>query len=187
MNDYLSVLRSLMPPSYVQRSDQASIVGGAINFLKELEQLQQSLESQKRLRKPPADSAGSPASAGSHFPNLFTFPHYYTNNNSAGSTQSMAEDRSGVANIEVTKVESHASVKIVSKRRPKQLLRMAVEFQKLRLTILHLTVTTVDRMVHYSFSVKVEEDCQLTSVDDISMAVYQVLDRINEESGGSDH
>ncbi|KAK9163895.1 hypothetical protein Syun_004797 [Stephania yunnanensis] len=199
MNDYLSILRSLMPPSYVQRSDQASIVGGAINFLKELEQLQQSLQAQKRLRKPPADSPGSTGSAGSlsdftnpaHFPNLFTFPHY---NNSAGLTQcgnsgeSMADNRSGVANIEVTKVESHASVKIVSKRRPKQLLRMVVEFQKLRLTILHLTVTTVDRMVHYSFSVKVEEECQLTSVDEISMAVYQMLDRINEESGGgSDH
>ncbi|KAK9165778.1 hypothetical protein Scep_000969 [Stephania cephalantha] len=182
MNDYLSILRSLMPPLFSKQSDQASVVGGAINFLKELEQLQQSLQAQKRLRKP-ADTA--------HFPNLFTFPHY---NNSAGLTQcgnsgeSMAENRSGVANIEVTKVESHASVKIVSERRPKQLLRMVVEFQKLRLTILHLTVTTVDRMVHYSFSVKVEEECQLTSVDEISMAVYQVLDRINEESGGgSDH
>ncbi|XP_037447854.1 transcription factor bHLH94-like [Triticum dicoccoides] len=48
MNEYLVVLRSLMPVSYVQRGDQASIVGGAIDFVKELEQQLQSLEAQKR-------------------------------------------------------------------------------------------------------------------------------------------
>ncbi|VAI59598.1 transcription factor bHLH94-like [Triticum dicoccoides] len=48
MNEYLVVLRSLMPESYVQRGDQASIVGGAIDFVKELEQQLQSLEAQKR-------------------------------------------------------------------------------------------------------------------------------------------
>ncbi|KAK9134217.1 hypothetical protein Syun_013547 [Stephania yunnanensis] len=51
MNDYLSVLRSLMPASYVQRGDQASIIGGAINFVKELEQLLQSLEAQKQMKE----------------------------------------------------------------------------------------------------------------------------------------
>ncbi|KAF2324955.1 hypothetical protein GH714_021850 [Hevea brasiliensis] len=51
MNDHLNSLRSLMPPSYVQRGDQASIIGGAIDFVKELEQLLQSLEAQKRMRK----------------------------------------------------------------------------------------------------------------------------------------
>lgn len=50
MNDYLRVLRSLMPGSYVQRGDQASIIGGAIEFIRELEQLIQCLESQKRRR-----------------------------------------------------------------------------------------------------------------------------------------
>ncbi|XP_044953885.1 transcription factor bHLH94-like [Hordeum vulgare subsp. vulgare] len=48
MNEYLVLLRSLMPESYVQRGDQASIVGGAIDFVKELEQQLQSLEAQKR-------------------------------------------------------------------------------------------------------------------------------------------
>ncbi|XP_031268403.1 transcription factor bHLH70-like, partial [Pistacia vera] len=50
MNDHLNALRSLMPPSYVQRGDQASIIGGAIDFVKELEQLLLSLEAQKRMR-----------------------------------------------------------------------------------------------------------------------------------------
>ncbi|XP_062224906.1 transcription factor bHLH96-like [Phragmites australis] len=48
MNEYLAVLRSLMPESYVHRGDQASIVSGAIDFVKELEQQLQSLEAQKR-------------------------------------------------------------------------------------------------------------------------------------------
>ncbi|CAN6236081.1 unnamed protein product [Urochloa humidicola] len=47
MNEYLASLRSLMPDSYVHRSDQASIVSGAIDFVKELEQQLQSLEAQK--------------------------------------------------------------------------------------------------------------------------------------------
>ncbi|KAE8662842.1 hypothetical protein F3Y22_tig00113124pilonHSYRG00197 [Hibiscus syriacus] len=34
MNDYLGVLKSLMPASYVQRGDQASIIGGAIDYVK---------------------------------------------------------------------------------------------------------------------------------------------------------
>ncbi|KAI9127865.1 hypothetical protein K1719_000858 [Acacia pycnantha] len=47
MNEHLAVLRSLMPESYIQRGDQASIVGGAIEFVKELEHLLQSLEAKK--------------------------------------------------------------------------------------------------------------------------------------------
>ncbi|CAL5069683.1 unnamed protein product [Urochloa decumbens] len=47
MNEYLAALRSLMPDSYVHRSDQASIVSGAIDFVKDLEQQLQSLEAQK--------------------------------------------------------------------------------------------------------------------------------------------
>lgn len=45
MNDHLNSLRSFMPPSYVQRGDQASIIGGAIDFVKELEQLLQDRKS----------------------------------------------------------------------------------------------------------------------------------------------
>ncbi|XP_058190517.1 transcription factor bHLH57 isoform X2 [Rhododendron vialii] len=51
MNDHLTALRSLMPSSYIQRGDQASIVGGAIDYVKELEQLHQSLQAQKRMKK----------------------------------------------------------------------------------------------------------------------------------------
>lgn len=59
------------------------------------------------------------------------------------------------ADIEVTMVDSHANLKILSKKRPRQLLKMVAGFQSLRLSVLHLNVTTVDEMVLYSVSVKV--------------------------------
>ncbi|XP_024360529.1 uncharacterized protein [Physcomitrium patens] len=50
MNEHLAALRALMPGSYVQKGDQASIVGGAIEFVKELEHLLHCLQAQKRRR-----------------------------------------------------------------------------------------------------------------------------------------
>ncbi|XP_042500694.1 transcription factor bHLH94-like [Macadamia integrifolia] len=180
MNEYLAVLRSLMPPSFVQRGDQASIIGGAINFVKELEQLLQSLEAEKRIKQQSDPSFSSP------FADFFTFPQYSSisapSNHLGSLNESVAENKSAIADIEVTMVESHANLKVLSRRRPKQLLKMVSGFQGLRLTVLHLNVTTVDQMALYSFSVKVEEECQLTSVDEIATAVHQMLCRIQEES-----
>ncbi|KAK1286231.1 Transcription factor SPEECHLESS [Acorus calamus] len=50
MNENLSVLRSLMPCFYVKRGDQASIIGGVVEFIKELQQLLQSLEAKKQRK-----------------------------------------------------------------------------------------------------------------------------------------
>ncbi|KAG2666163.1 hypothetical protein I3760_15G043300 [Carya illinoinensis] len=192
MNEYLALLRSLMPPSYVQRSDQASIVGGAINFVKELEQLLQSMEVYKRRKQAEQESQTSPP-----FSQFFIFPQYSTGttrqcNNSSATDQkeSMAQNNdhrycAAVADIEVNMVESHANLKILSKKvHPRQLWKMVSGFQILRLTVLHLNVTcsTVDQMVLYSFSVKVEEGCQMNTVDEIAAAVNQMLRRIQEEA-----
>ncbi|PQQ14338.1 transcription factor bHLH94 [Prunus yedoensis var. nudiflora] len=178
MNEYLAVLRSLMPQSYAQRGDQASIIGGAINFVKELEQLLQSMDSNKRSKQQPLAE-------------FFTFPQFSTratqsNNNSAGvqaNEPNMAQSNSNqwaAADIEVTMVDSHANLKILSKKRPRQLLKMVAGFQSLRLSVLHLNVTTVDEMVLYSVSVKIEEGCLLNTVDEIAAAVNQMLSRIQE-------
>ncbi|KAK0599445.1 hypothetical protein LWI29_005363 [Acer saccharum] len=206
MNDYLAVLRSLMPESYVQRS--LNIVCNYLELIKrKKEKFENGLES-----SPPFDE-------------FFTFPQYSTTSsissstatssssssssssangcdrNSAAAAAAMTESaatssspatdhhhqslllqtQSAVADIEVTMVESHANLKIRSKRRSKQLLKLVSELHNLRLTILHLNVTTVDETVLYSLSVKVEEDCNLTSVDDIATAVYQLLCRIQED------
>ncbi|GMH08917.1 hypothetical protein Nepgr_010757 [Nepenthes gracilis] len=50
MNENLSVLRSLMPSFYVKRGDQASIIGGVVEYINELQQVLQSLESKKQRK-----------------------------------------------------------------------------------------------------------------------------------------
>ncbi|KAF8729864.1 hypothetical protein HU200_017323 [Digitaria exilis] len=215
MNEYLAVLRSIMPPSYAHRGDQASIVSGAINFVKELEQLLQSLEAQKRRTEPPA----APPFAG-----FFTFPQYSAtgamgaagSSDSSGSVSAAGDQsgggsgagaRRGVADIEVAVAESHVNVKVLAPRRPRQLLRMVVALQCLGFTVLHLNVTTTaDHLAFYSFSLKVisklvdtcqsamyacvnissvllqmEDECRLSSVDDIAAAVNEIVATISGE------
>ncbi|KAL1569666.1 transcription factor bHLH96-like [Salvia divinorum] len=162
MNDYLAILRSIMPPSYTQRGDQASIVGGAINFVKELEQLQQFLEANNHANK-------------NLFSNFFTFPQYSTRPSAA-----VEQRQSRIADIEVMMVECHANIKVSTKRHPKQLLKLVTGFQSIGLTILHLNITTVDQSVLYSFSVKVEVECQLTTINEMATTVHDILGMIQE-------
>uniref|UniRef100_A0A0E0KUI9 BHLH domain-containing protein n=1 Tax=Oryza punctata TaxID=4537 RepID=A0A0E0KUI9_ORYPU len=214
MNEYLAVLRSLMPESYVHRGDQASIVGGAIDFVKELEQLLQSLEAQKRtllmqLPPPPPpqqrqkreakcdgaataattsaadqEMAAATAADGPPFARFFTYPQYVWCHHPAqdGGGGGAAENRAGVADIEVSLVETHASLRVMAPRRPGQLLKMVAGLQALRLTVLHLNVTALGSLALYSISVKVEEGCGMATVDDIAAAVHHVLCIIDAEA-----
>ncbi|XP_076919956.1 transcription factor SPEECHLESS-like isoform X1 [Bidens hawaiensis] len=50
MNVHLAILRSLMPCFYVKRGDQASIIGGVIDYITELQQVLQSLEAKKKRK-----------------------------------------------------------------------------------------------------------------------------------------
>ncbi|PWZ26637.1 Transcription factor SPEECHLESS [Zea mays] len=59
MNEHLAVLRSLMPCFYVKRGDQASIIGGVVDYIKELQQVLRSLETKKH-RKAYAEQVLSP-------------------------------------------------------------------------------------------------------------------------------
>ncbi|GLT73977.1 hypothetical protein SLA2020_458020 [Shorea laevis] len=153
MNEHLAVLRSLMPESYVQRGDQASIVGGAIEFVKELEHLLQSLEAQKLqlLQQVRAAAANEDITASKFLPppfaQFFLYPQY---------TWSQIPN--------------------------KQLSRLVSGFQSLHFSILHLNVTTMDPLVFYSINAKVEEGCPLISVEDIAGAVHHMLRIIDEES-----
>ncbi|TQD94041.1 hypothetical protein C1H46_020374 [Malus baccata] len=61
------------------------------------------------------------------------------------------------ADIEVTMVESHASLKVRSQRLPKQLLKIV-------------------------FGLPADDECMLTSVDEIATAVHEMLARIQEEA-----
>ncbi|CAK9143515.1 unnamed protein product [Ilex paraguariensis] len=188
MNEHLAVLRSLMPESYVQKGDQASIVGGAIEFVKELEQLLQSLEAQKFLilqggQELSKDTTATTTAAtnfiSSPFSQFFAFPQYTCSEIPSKYT---SQSKAAMADIEVTLIETHANIRILSQRRVRQLSKMVAGFQTLSLSILHLNVTTLDPLVLYSISAKVEEGCQLNSADDIAAAVHHML-RIIEEDG----
>nr|WIE96195.1 basic helix-loop-helix transcription factor [Loropetalum chinense var. rubrum] len=176
MNEHLSVLRSLMPESY---GDQASIVGGAIEFVKELEHLLQSLEAQKlpleqgRVRGANEDAStkfGSPP-----FAQFFGYPQYTWSQIPSKNT---SKSKAAIADIEVTLIETHANLRILTRKSPRQISKMVTGFQTLYLTILHLNVTTMDPLVLYSI-----KGCQLTSVDDIAGAVHHMLNIIEEENG----
>ncbi|XP_062227553.1 transcription factor bHLH94-like [Phragmites australis] len=185
MNEYLAALRALMPPSYARRGDQASIVGAAINFVKELEHRLQSLQAHKRHaaaagHRPDPDPDPEP------FAGFFTFPQY--------STAAMADvddarsTRRGVADIEAAVSDGHATVKVLAQRRPGQhlLLKLLLGLQQCHgLAALHLSVTTTaDRMVFYTIILRMGDGCQLSSAGDIAAAVHDIVaDVMNTAEG----
>jgi hypothetical protein len=138
------------------QGDQASIIGGAINFVKELEHKFHLLGAKKEEEVKSDDVGGS----NKPFSEFFTFPQYSTSSSSSSNSaatigEKVGEIQSCIADIEVTMVESHANIKIRSKKRPKQLLKIVSSLHNMHLTILHLNVTTTGEIVLYSLSVKV--------------------------------
>ncbi|KAJ0228815.1 Myc-type [Hirschfeldia incana] len=168
MNEYLSALRSLMPESYVQRCDQASTVGGAINFIRELEH-------RLHLQNEPNEISlsGSCMSSATPFSDTFKLPQFSMGSSSV--SDNMVLEVNALADIEVSLVESHATLKIRSRRRPKVLLNLVSGLQSLGFIILHLNVSTVSDFVLYCFSTKMEDYCKLSTVADIASAVYELL------------
>ncbi|KAM0867184.1 hypothetical protein ACQ4PT_042178 [Festuca glaucescens] len=209
MNDYLRVLRSLMPGSYVQRGDQASIIGGAIEFIRELEQLIQCLESQKRRRlygdtpRPVADgTAGTVPSTTMHEPPppqghdappfyvspSLPFPAAVTSDGVAAgkvmvdldtcggglTSEEVAENKSSLADIEVRVLGEDAVIKVLSRRRPEQLIKTIAVLEEMHMSILHTNITTIEQTVLYSFNVKIAGEPRFTA-EDIVGAVHQIL------------
>ncbi|XVF11058.1 hypothetical protein REPUB_Repub07fG0236700 [Reevesia pubescens] len=187
MNEHLAVLRSLMPESYVQRGDQASIVGGAIEFVKELEHLLQTLEAEKLRvlqQARPAAAVANEDTTNSKllsppFAQFFMYPQYTW---SQIPNKYTSKTKASIADIEVTLIETHANLRILSRKGPRQLSKLVAGFHSLYLSILHLNVTTIVPLVLYSISAKVEEGCQLSSVDDIAGAVHHMLRIIEEDA-----
>ncbi|KAK9160020.1 hypothetical protein Syun_006361 [Stephania yunnanensis] len=193
MNEHLRVLRSLMPSSYVQRGDQASIIGGAIEFVRELEQLLQCLESQKRRRllgggaegPRPLGEVPVQNSMAIQQPQSPFFPPLPLPNDQiklieleAGLREEMAENKTCLADIEVKVLGFDAMIKILSRRRPGQLLKTIAALEDLQLNILHTNITTIEQTVLYSFNVKVASETRF-SADDIASSVQQIFSFIH--------
>ena len=66
-----------------------------------------------------------------------------------------SKTKATIADIEVTLIETHANLRILSRKGPRQLSKLVDGFQSLYLSILHLNVTTMDPLVLYSISAKV--------------------------------
>lgn len=187
MNEHLRVLRALMPGSYVQRGDQASIIGGAIEFVRELEQLLQCLESQKRRRllgdspplaiQPPHQQPQPP-----FFPPPLPLPNDHHMKNivefESGFQEEVAEKKSCLADVEVKLLGFDAMIKILSRRRPGQLIKTIAALEDLQLTILHTNITTIEQTVLYSFNVKVSSETRFTA-EDIANSVQQIFSFIH--------
>ncbi|XVF33077.1 hypothetical protein REPUB_Repub17cG0137100 [Reevesia pubescens] len=175
MNDYLNSLRSLMPPSYIQRGDQASIIGGAIDLVKELEQFLQSLEAQKRMRRIEECNNSSNNSVSKSAIEISQPESGIGSEDANCGEEVKAESKSGAAEIEVNVIHNHVNLKIQCSRRPARLLQAIVTLESLRLTVLHLNITSSRASVLYSFNLKMEDDCKLRSVSEIAAAVHQIF------------
>ncbi|PIA36018.1 hypothetical protein AQUCO_03400130v1 [Aquilegia coerulea] len=193
MNEHLRVLRSLMPGSYVQRGDQASIIGGAIEFVRELEQLLQCLESQKRRRLYGNGEAprpmGDPNSLPIQQPQPPLFPPMpsptdqikFGEYDDTGLLEETAENKSFLADVEVKVLGFDALIKILSRRRPGQLIKTIAALEDLQFNILHTNITTIEQTVLYSFNVKVASESRFTA-EDIASSVQQIFTFIHASS-----
>ncbi|KAF8117668.1 hypothetical protein N665_0008s0024 [Sinapis alba] len=188
MNEHLRVLRSLMPGSYVQRGDQASIIGGAIEFVRELEQLLQCLESQKRRRilgetgnkhlgdmttttttTSPITSVNNP---------MFITGNVTESEGGGGLREETAENKSCLADVEVKLLGFDAMIKILSRRRPGQLIKTIAALEDLHLSILHTNITTMEQTVLYSFNVKTTSETRFAA-EDIASSIQEIFSFIH--------
>ncbi|CAN0902917.1 Transcription factor SPEECHLESS [Linum grandiflorum] len=163
MNGHLSLLRSLMPSFYVKRGDQASIIGGVVEYIKELQQVLQSLEAKKQ-RKAYTEVLLSPRLIPSprpiHLPPISPptpqtpntpFKHITT----SLLQQQVAKSRSSVADVEVKFSGANLVVKTVSYKIPGQVVKIISALEDMCLEILHVSINGVDDTMHNSFTIKV--------------------------------
>lgn len=80
------------------------------------------------------------------------FPQYSTATATSSSHHELLE---AVADVEVTIVERHANIKVLTKTRPRLLFKIINGFYSLGLSTLHLNLTTSKDMSLFTFSVKV--------------------------------
>lgn len=180
------------------QGDQASIIGGAIDFIKELQTLLQSLEAQKKRRQQPQAHLISPASisaSGGGSPSPTPSPRSLITScsptaaagSSAGSSSSISPKdenkqqlqlvaelaaccNSPMADVEARISGANVLLRTLSRRAPP--VRIIALLESLHLEVLHLNITTMDDTVLYSFVLKIGLDCHL-SVDDLAMEVHQ--------------
>ncbi|XP_059630422.1 transcription factor MUTE [Cornus florida] len=175
MNEHLKVLRSLTPCFYIKRGDQASIIGGVIEFIKELHQVIQSLESKKRRKSlSPSPTSLSPSprplKLTTHVPPPQPDSPFGTE---IGSVKELgACCNSPVADVEAKLSGSNVILRTISRRIPGQIVKIIHVLEKLSFEILQLNISTLEDTVLYSFVIKIGLECRL-SLEELALEVQQ--------------
>lgn len=139
------------------KGDQASIIGGVIEFIKELHQVLQSLESKKQRKslspspgpspRPVALQLNTSTSSSSSQPDIpFGLDNF---------KELAASCNSSVADVEAKISGSNVILRIISRRIPGQILKVINVLEKLSFEVLHLNISSMEETVLYSFVIKV--------------------------------
>ncbi|KAJ0249670.1 Transcription factor MUTE [Hirschfeldia incana] len=181
MNEHLKALRSLTPCFYIKRGDQASIIGGVVEFIKELQQLVQVLESKKRrktLNRPsfPYDHQTLEPSILAATTNNATTRVPFSRIENVMTTSTFKEVgaccNSPHANVEAKISGSNVVLRVVSRRIEGQLVRIISVLEKLSFQVLHLNISSMEETVLYFFVVKIGLECHL-SLEDLTLEVQK--------------
>ncbi|MBA0858301.1 hypothetical protein Goshw_024086 [Gossypium schwendimanii] len=167
MNEHLKVLRSLTPCFYIKRGDQASVIGGVIEFIKELQQVLQALESKKQrksLSPNPSPSTPRPLPLPAK-PN-----HSPIGLETVGDVGACCN--SSLADVEARIAGSNVVLKIVCGRIPGQILKIIAVLEKFSFEVLHVNISSMEDTVLYSFIIKIGLECQL-SLEELAVEVQQ--------------
>ncbi|MCL7045281.1 hypothetical protein MKW94_007551 [Papaver nudicaule] len=194
MNEHLKVLRSLTPCFYIKRGDQASIIGGVIEFVKELHLILQSLESKKRRKslssspgpsprsilqlvapQPPVSPLSLPPDSSSPFATAAGFHDDQHNGIVVRDDQQQIAGaccNSSVADVEAKISGSNVILRTVSRRIPGQVVKLIQILEKNSFEILHLNISSMEDTVLHSFVIKIGLECKL-SVEELAVEVQQ--------------
>ncbi|AQK92687.1 transcription factor MUTE [Zea mays] len=178
MNEHLKVLRSLTPGLYIKRGDQASIIGGAIEFIKELQQVLESLEARKKRR---SSGGGHSFLTGSPSPTPSPRSHLLSSVSTPSPPVMIKElaacCNSAVADVEAKISGSNVLLRTLSRRSSipgRQAVRLIAVLEGLHLEVLHLNISTMEDTVLHSLVLKIGLECQL-SVEDLAYEVQQIF------------
>ncbi|KAJ4886096.1 Transcription factor MUTE [Raphanus sativus] len=182
MNEHLKSLRSLTPCFYIKRGDQASIIGGVIEFIKEMQQLVQVLESKKRRKtlnqpsflhdhqtlEPSILAANTTTNATTRVP--------FSRIENVMSTSTFKEVgaccNSPHADVEAKISGSNVVLRVVSRRIEGQLVRIISALEKLSFQVLHLNISSMEETVLYFFVVKIGLECRI-SLEELTVEVQR--------------
>ncbi|KAL6971457.1 hypothetical protein U1Q18_031134 [Sarracenia purpurea var. burkii] len=162
------------------KGDQASIIGGVIEFIKELHHVLQSLESKKQRKSSLSPSSGpSPRSLVQIIPHsqppppeTMIVPFGSSDQNTVKELQGACCCNSSVADVEAKISGPNVILRTISRRIPGQVVKIINVLEKHSFEILHLNISSMEDTVLYSFVVKIGLECQL-SVEELALEVQQ--------------